>query len=262
MTSTLIHTYYLHIIIGYQFHLLPSTGREREDIVAKLEEESKKIVFEFIALVSSTERALIRDKVTVQSLILVIENLHSLLKRDNNELINKLTSLKNKNISEAMQIMSQYWSFFDHEILSAIIKSCQEINSELKTKHDAYMTEFNKYCKRSLCEIPLEALRSDKLGDEKAYLKSVIYIKLDEVFTVPANDIKKVLKKISRILDTSLCLVRFEEGCVELKCVSMHELFPLNDKQIDDLMQSKNILRIYNEKQDLYNAGTFGAKNK
>lgn len=246
------HHFFKIIIIVNQ---LPSPGPERDDFKEKLEQESREMLCEFAALVSSTEKALIHEKITVGSLVLIIETLHPLLKRDNNKLKKKLKKLGDNNITEAMLVMTKYWSFFDHDILSAIIKRCQESNPELIAKHDAYITLFEKYCQRRLCEISFEALSSDK---EDVHPKDLIGIKLDDVFTVPVNDVKRIMTKISRILGTSLRLVEFRKGCVELICISMHELSPLNNEQKNDLYQTKNILRIYSDSRDLFNTSDKG----
>lgn len=117
--------------------------------MTRLELESKEMARKFAVLVSQTGRVLHHQKATVQDLILLIKNLHPCFESNSNILIKKLSSLENADVTGALYIMSDYWSFFDYELLSSNIEGCQD-SPELKSRLDEYVVQFKQFCERRL----------------------------------------------------------------------------------------------------------------
>lgn len=220
--------------------------QELEDLKLQLRIESARISNKFAALVGYTEVALEMMKVNVKFLKLVIDKMY-MINKDKNKLNNELNKLKDTDITEAFGKMNDYWSFFSYELLATIIESLKNRDSKLKTELDKYVTDFTVYCKRRLCEIPVDAAANEAESHKK------VHIKLDDIFDIKAEDVKIVIMKLSAILDTNLCLVGVEKGCVELVCICMNEfsaIFPLRSKQRQKMSELK-VLQIYSE-MDVY----------
>lgn len=220
-------------------------GQENKDLKMRLKLESREISRKFAVLVTRTEQDLIHQKITVESLMLLINGLYHSFESDCNNLIKKLSKLENTKITTAFFILSDHWSFFEYELLKSIIES---FSPDLMADLNLYVTDLKLFCERRLCEVPIDALERRRL------LPKDVLIKLDEVFIVPLKNIKEVTLKLSEILHTSLHLVGFKEGCIELAFICMHELdkiFPLSDQQTQKLSQTQ-VLKICNDKELVY----------
>lgn len=216
---------------------------DKEAFLLQLKIESKGICNKFAALVGYTEGEFNKLGITVQQLIIVIENM-SMLNNDANELINKLTMLND--VTRAFHVMKEYWSFFDYELLATIIQSQKRNHSDLIAELDEYEAHFGEFCKRRLCEIPVEDF-SEKASHNK------VHIKVDEVFNIKGNGVKALTNMLSKLLDTNIRLVGVKEGCIELVYICMHELnavFPLSTEQRQQVKEISQIrvLKIYSER--------------
>lgn len=244
----IVYAYLLNILAeveGEQFPFLQLQGQDREDLTSRLVIESEKMCQKFALLVAYTEETLSKMKITVKWLILIVENLHS-LDKGRNKLVKKLSKLSNHDVTGALCIMSKYWSFINFDLLGTIIESCKRSDPELKEELDGYITQFTHFCKRRLCEVPAEAFKAKETEDTDP---KRVYIKLDRVFDIPLGDIKTVIKKLSLLLDTSLRLVGVKGGCIEMTCITLHELdatFPISAEQKNKLSQT-SVLRIYSD---------------
>lgn len=140
-----------------------------------------------------------------------------------------------------------------------IIKICikdEKLEGEL---HD-YEDEVKFYCRRSICEVPKDALTVE---GKKASFK----IKIDEKITIRTGKVTKLIGKLSSLLGTSLRLVGFKKGCVELAFICTHELgelFPLSAKQVQQIISETKIFKIYSDKEVYYEkkAGALHAQSK
>lgn len=154
----------------------------------------------FAVLVAHTIAVLEDKNMTVEGLILLIRHMHG-YESDGNKLIKELKSLKKENIDEAMKIMSHYWSFFDHDLLSGIIESCG--SPELKLEYDEYVGQFMQYCKQRFYEVPPS---SEEKGRGRPRNVKIV---LDESFDIRLEDRKAVTEKLSCLFDTSVRLIGF-----------------------------------------------------
>ena len=163
---------------------------------------------------------------------------------------NHVTSEELKDVtdlSDALLILSDHWSFFDFELLRALIKGFCNKNVELMLEFNEYESNFKLYCERRLCEIPADSFNAGVSQKKRSHL----HVKLDEVFNVKTKDIKRLNRKLSDMLQTNVRLLNIEEGCIELIYITLHEFdktFRLTGKQNEEYEELRCIEYIYQER--------------
>ncbi len=184
-----------------------------------------------------------------------IGELKALLKQLNPPKKSKLSKKlkKVKVISKAFEVLYNFWSFFDYNILEAIITSfCHDLKPDL----DEYVLNFKEYCNRRVCEVPDESY-STKLS--KSEEKKKLHIQIDQNFVAEIKKLKmKDLKDLSDILedilDTHLRILEIKDGSIILTFHCLHEfdvIFPLSRRQKEKL-QEIGVTRIYTGDQEHY----------
>lgn len=238
------------VFLGNENFPLLRAGDFTEELMARLEVESVNMSQKFTVLVTCTKDSLRDQNIEVEDLIVIIKNMH-FLNGDKNKLIKKLSKIKGggKSIAKAFKIMSDFWSFFDYDLLSGIILNYQKKDSDLQEEFSRYTSSFKEYCQRRLCEVPVEALAVQ--GD-------YLWVKLDKAFDVKLEEFKTMNAKLSSILGTNIRLVKFKGGCIELAYITMHELdaiFPLSAAQEKELIEM-DVRKIYNDREVFFDAPT------
>ena len=213
------------------------TEEEREEFIAKLIYDSEKMKKRFTILVARTEQNLKRQKTTVDELILIFENLF-----DENNVPEELE--KETDLCKSLIKISKYWSFFDYEILSAIIRGYCNEDESLLNLLDAYESEFEHYCERRLCEVPSGVFNAELSGEKHTYH----HVKLDDLFTVQLKDIKKISTRLSDMLQTKIRLLEIKDGCIELIYICLHEFNKISlSRQQEDELRQIGVLKIHSE---------------
>ena len=205
------------------------TEEQKDELIMRLVNESDLIRTKFANLVTSTNKSLKNSNVEVRSLILTLKNGLDKLVEDESDL------------TEALIKLSDYWSFFDYEILTSIISSHCKNDVNMQQEAESYISKFKEYCQRRLCEVPI-----DNFNTEIHKKTTKLYVKMDETFTVPLNKVKMIERKLSSLLDTRLHLLNIEDGCIKLIFNCFHKinlLFPLNSQQEEDLLKM-GVLRL------------------
>ena len=222
------------------------TKEEKDELIDQLTIESDCIKKKFAGLVTSTNASLKKNDVSVGSLRLTLKNLGL------DELVEKLHD--ESDLTEALIKASDYWSFFDYETLTSIISFYCKNDVDLQQEAESYISNFGKYCQRRLCEVPIDNFETEI---RKKTIK--LYVKMDETFTVPTtplNNVKKIARKLSSLLGTSLSLLKIEDGCIKLifSCLrKINLLFPLNSQQEEDLLKM-GVLKLYDDICEYYPA--------
>lgn len=137
--------------------------------------------------------------------------------------------------------LDSYISFFNYEILESL--AVRFGSSEDKECIEKYIVRFNRFCERSVFEVPPNVFRnSDSLQNSDDRLFSVKYF---TQATPLLGDIKAVCLNIAQILNISvwdLQLCSIEEGCVCLRfCIAAivaDEALPVSQSQkvaLDDI---------------------------
>ena len=112
----------------------------------RLNIETDEMKENFTGLVGTTLINLIGKGITVKTLRATLTNLNG---RNRNKITEKLKG--ETDINEAFMVFSQFWSFFQYDILSSIIKGfCHDLKPQL----DEYTSSLKLYCERRVCEVP------------------------------------------------------------------------------------------------------------
>ena len=204
---------------------------DRDDLVAELEYRSKRIGRKFQVLVARTGRALKNANTTVDELRTLFGREDKILK----------ALRKAKNMDKAILKLSKLSSFFDYELLMNLVeKYCHD--QELYDDFVAYCEELTVFCRRRICEMPIDAFTSKKsLELEGPYL----WIKFDKNWQISVNQIKDLEKQISDILQIKLHLLAVRDGCMELVLNPLRSVSEPFSQQQKKQLREIGVIRVY-----------------
>ena len=196
----------------------------------------------FATLVSLMNKSLQNNKVSVSELTVTFKNI------DLDELVEILEDETDMN--KAILKASDFWSFFDYEIVKSIISShC----ADFQQKMESYESDFTIYCERRLCEVPMDILKADVPSKT-----SNLHVKIDEDFKIKLCKMKRIENRLSHLLDKRLYLLKVEDGCIELVFNYFGRIklsLPLNSQQEEELSEM-GVLRLYDDNHEYYHAPT------
>ncbi len=218
---------------------------QREEFIRRLNIETDEMKEDFTVLVGTTLINLIGKGITVKNLSATLTNLN---RRNGNKIIEELEG--KIDINDAFMVFSKFWSFFEYDILSSIIKC---FSKDLKPELDEYTSSLKCYCERRVCEIPIDS------GGKESEEENILYIQVDETFNAEITRIKlenlKVLgSKLGKLLGTSLLWIDIINGSIIISFKCLHEfnaIFPLCAKQEEEL-QKIGVTRIYSKYQEYF----------
>ena len=199
------------------FFLIPGRSRlpyldvnveERVDLERRLIAESSKMQNQFQSLASQTRDSLLAQCISVSSL-------EYLFRGSSFTLVYKAIKDINE-FNDLMSCLSDYWSFFNYELLQFIIKRyCRGLTDEL----EKYKGEFKLFCERRLCEVP-----EGTLGVKAEEKKCMCCLKMDNKFSYKYSkigDIKNLEDELSNLLNRKLILRRIDEGCLNITFICL-----------------------------------------
>ena len=136
---------------------------------------------------------------------------------------------KAESLQDAFEALEPFVSFFNFEIVGLIIQ--RNGSQEDKINLQAYKAKFDLFCKRRICECPIELFGKSSNDGQ-------IVVKLDDNFEeYTLNALKLFRKKLCGIFDISeheLHVLNISDGCVEITFAFASYLeetfFPLSDK--------------------------------
>ena len=204
---------------------------EKKRLMGRLVLESKNIEDEFLSLVVQTITSLSRKckKIAALRTSLCILKIPG---------INESDCMVDELLSKAFKRCS----FFSYRILKSVIKDFGI--SDDKERLTKYESRLKCYCKRRLCEVPINT------SSPSMQVKTEIGIVTDKIFNVPAEEVFELEPQLSEMLGVSVYLRRWEPGSITLIFFTFHELdeiFPLNEKQIGQL-KGVGVLKIFYSK--------------
>ena len=214
---------------------------QQQELKGKLQLESQEIMIQFQELVSATIKSLIRRNVSPKKLlshVLALGAFGPVFKEPQVPVFcHRFKELKAANtIYDIFLVLSDYFSFFNYQLIEHIIKELGTRND--KTKLQKYKEDFNQYAKRKIFECPPE-FGSVNDGDH-----ADVFVKVDLYYkNCTAAQIERFRHKLSKILCVSsqgiLHLCRVDKGCFQLMfqipSFIQHEIFPLSREQEKDL---------------------------
>ena len=196
------------------------TEEEREELLYRLNKQSEDIRSSFAILVARTLEHLLLSDTAAKALKALIAE-HGL-----EELTDQIDSEDSIPVIMEKARKGKYWSFFNYELLAAIIEGFCE-KTELIAKLEDYVSKFKVYCQHRVSEVPFNGDRTKN---------HCFKVKLDDIFTKD-TDVKKVKKmqyKLQEILKMKpLLLSNVEGGCIELtfRYFKKTRLLPLSEAQ-------------------------------
>ena len=221
------------------------TEEQREELIAKLTVESEDMRSKFATLVSLMNTSLQDNEISVSKLTVTFKNL------DLDEVVKILDDETDMN--KAILKASDFWSFFDYEIVKSIINTHCRDDADLQQEVKLYESDFKTYCQRRLCEVPVKSLKTDIPSKT-----SNLYLKIDETFEIKFFKTKKIEARLSNLLGKCLYLQKVKEGCIELVFSYLGKInlaLPLNSQQEEELSEMR-VLRLYDDNYEYYCAPT------
>ena len=220
-------------------YLNPSglNDQQLQELQGKLRLESEEIMIQFQELVSATIESLIRRNVPPKKLFCHVMTLGAfgpVFKEPQVPVFShRFKELKTANtIYDIFQVLNDYFSFFNYQLIEYIIKALGTRND--KAKLQRYKKNFNQYAKRRTFECLPE------FGPVSDADHADIFVKLDSQYdNYKVAQIERFRHKLSEILCVSsqgiLRLCRVDEGCLQLMfqvpTFIQQEIFPLSREQ-------------------------------
>ena len=194
--------------------------------------------------------SILEKKTSVKTLRTTLTNLNG---RNGNKLTEQLQKISD--MDEAFFELTQFWSFFEYNILTCII---QTFSSELQPELDRYNSLLTEYCKRRVYEVPDGSGCGKESEEEK-----ILYIRIDKSFSeeikrVRIEDLTDLESNIGLLLGTSLLYLDIMEGSIIISFKCLHELdviFPLCAKQEEELKEL-GVTRIYSTNHEYFRHST------
>lgn len=179
---------------------LPESERQR--LIGRLEGESQSIRLEFATLVHSTETALNHRHIAPKTLVQKFSYYDASLRSEFS---------KTESIEDIFFVANDYWSFFNYDLLEYVINTFTLSTASILAQ---YITNFQEYCKRRLCECP-----SDVAGSYKESGRRIV-LKLDDKMSVQRStlqDLRRLQDQACKVTGvTVMQLLKIEEGCLHL----------------------------------------------
>ncbi len=177
--------------------LVTRSFASEEERIRRLNSETDEMKERFAVLVGKTLYSLRKHEVSIGELKAFLKNVNGPKVTNNLE---KVTD-----ISEAFDVLYDFWSFFDSKILGFIVRSfCSDLNPDFKE----FVSKFEEYCVRRVCEEPDDSY-------EKKY-----YFQIDETFLNEVerlnlkmpDDLRYLTDNLRSILGIDICIMVIKKG--------------------------------------------------
>lgn len=209
--------------------------QQKDEVIGKLKEGSSNIHGQFRTCVHQISLSFERKGVNLNQVKLILKEFH----------IPEISD--SESIHGAITKIFDHGSLFDHSIIDHLVNVLGD--EEDKEKMDTYMSDFDQYCKRRICEVPIDTLKSDRIVENR------LHVKTDKTFNILLEDIKLVQQNLNQLLNTSLFLLAIKDaGCIELEFGCLEQL-PLKAsiyKKFDDELLQIGITKLWNNERVLY----------
>ena len=216
---------------------------EKDELLLRLNHESKAILDSFAQLVTRTQMYLRHSEATTEDLKKL------LIEREMKELVGQIESTDTIPMILSKIKQGNYWSFFNYELLASIITCfCRE--THLIAELEEYVSEFKVYCQRRVSEVPSGSLSGEQSDKQSS---STFKVKMDDTFRIQETNLeqlKSIQYKLQKVLNMNpLLLVDVEGGCIELTFRyfenAMAKLLPL--REAEKIALSKIGVQCFNE---------------
>ena len=221
------------------------SGNDKDLLCGHLRRQFQQISKKYSKLVQSIKKSLRSLGVTAMELTDMLRDLQGYIPhckkpgRQIGLLQDRIEEMeKKKTTDEVFRILSDYCSFFNHEIIKYVV---EEMGTDAdKASLEEYQTDFTEYCRRSIFECPFSIC-----CDKPSSHFSVLVMKVvSDIMTKPYS--MEAVRLFQAEVSSLLCITKYtlklcsvEEGCLQLKfqipCFLSSILFPLSDDQVKGL---------------------------
>ena len=213
---------------------------QKDDLRARLKEETKQIMLQFYNLLSKFFNALNDRRVSIDDIKTHLMVLDAFDDDDDDrpafhEQVHKLDHATT--INEVFKVIKEFCSFFNYDLVEHLIDIIG--TDEDKARLEEYKIKFIEYARRRIYECPPKTAMSTTGQCD-------MIMKLESRFSnkLSLNDLREFRFNISKILKVSPYVVRLcciEKGCIRLTFQIPHfvkqRCFPLTSEQGNSLLQ-------------------------
>ena len=213
----------------------------RTNYIYSLMRDTTKIKHSFIALELHLKEALKESGITAEKVINVFS-------QDDPRFCEVFKECDS--IDKVFDKKGKHWSFIDYTLIELLI-GCffEEEEHKLNLEMKAYITKFNKYARRRVCECP-----SNMFGDKEENEKTLVF-KIEECNfkTMTVNELKKLCSDLNLAIGKHhLRLLKTDLGCIQLTfraLPSAEEMIQKLTREEQQALRNMGVLNItYGEK--------------
>ena len=210
------------------------TKSENGSLLTKLHKDFDWIKQKFSSLVMKTLQKLKLKNIDCNELKLMIKSYVPKLFK---------SISKQKSLNEIFEVLIDYWSFFDYELLGFIISFyCAELEEDKLE----YIKDFETYCERKVSEIPTN-IKSKVSG---THYNITIKVKIGkDRDNVKFKELKKLQTKLRKHTKMNLTLLGVEDGSIVVVFEALIEedyMIPLSEKDENELFEM-GVLKLYSD---------------
>ena len=185
-----------------------------------LKVETQKIMLKFGALVTNVKLALSSQGITVEvfaSHLMTIKGLEPVYTQSQTPLLEACIKKVRvqQNIFDAVDAISEYYSWFNHMLIENIIETFCKHNGDIKERLREFQEQFHKYCNHRICKCPRNGFGFSRKKDA-----AVIVVKVDAKWDTARVDqlafIRDTISSILHVKRQALFLRTVDNGCIQL----------------------------------------------
>ena len=241
-----VHILYLHVYFDIGVAVQDFQILQTENLTpAQIKELKSRLISEFMSIREDFNVLVVKTLEELERVDGCIKKLKSLIQHSDDHRPLLELFVEADDICTLFYKFSDYWSFFDYELLRMFIKRFG--NVALKHEMEQYLTRLEEFCYRQLTEVP-------KTVKTKSTEKNIeVFVKIDQKFSgITMSEVKILEHELEEMIKTKLCLLKINDGCIlltfgivesimvfSLSVDQKHQLFKLRVLEICD---SKNII--------------------
>ena len=185
-----------------------------------LKVETQKVMLKFGALVTNVKLALKSQDVTVEAFashLLTIKGLEPVYVQSQSSLLEACIKevRAQTSIFAAIDVISDYFSWFNHMLIENIIETFCKHNKDIKERLREFREQFQEYCNHRICKCPRNGF-----GFSRRKGAAIFVVKVDAKWETAQVDqiafIRDTICNILHVKRQALYLRTVDNGCIKL----------------------------------------------
>ncbi len=200
------------------------TKEDRDYYMHKLDEQTSRIKRKFASFVFQVQTYIENYNISTSKFVSVFIAYDAMFK-------NILSD--SSDITEVFIALSDYWSFFDYELIKLIVETFR--NDSILKKFVQYKLHLQEFFKRRICECPRDTFGIKSKGEK------LFAIKIERSLEEKVEELAKIRVKINRVLGSKLLrLLSVDKGCIQLT----YRMLPLAENKMFIIkLEQQEVLR-------------------